>query len=70
MEIGLTDNMIARQDFVDNEVFDIIRKLNPSDSDIEWSIEKIALVRDSIMSVLVNDIGCCSENDFYPFLEC
>ncbi len=70
MENGLTDIMIERQDFVDCEIFEIIRKLNPSAKEIQWDIEKMGKVRDTIKTVLVDDLKCCSEFDFYPYLDC
>jgi len=40
-ENGLTQQQLARQDFVDNTIFSLIRSVNPSNKEIEWDIEMI-----------------------------
>ena len=51
MKDELTLNQIKRQDFVDNEIFDLIKRLNPTDEDIfEWDIDYISRIRDIIFS--------------------
>ncbi len=37
----LTNKQIKRQDFVDNRIFELIQKLNPSQIEINWDIEII-----------------------------
>ena len=44
----LTDKQIDRQDFVDNAVYQLIQKVNPTDIFIEWDIEVIGEIRDVI----------------------
>jgi len=33
-----SDDQINRQDFVDNAIYDLVKRLNPSKSEIEWDI--------------------------------
>ena len=64
----LTDQQIARQDFVDNAIYDLINELIPSDKEMEWDIEVIGEVRDVIQAMLVGR-GICTEQEFYPYIE-
>jgi len=61
----LRKKQIKRQDFVDNEVFELIQRLAPS-AKIKWDIEMIGDVRDSIQAQLVDNQKLMSESDFYP----
>ena len=42
----LTKRKIVRQDFVDNQIFELINNLLPSSKQREWNIELIASIRD------------------------
>ncbi len=64
----LTNKQIKRQDFVDNRIFELIQKLNPSQIEINWDIEIIGGVRDCIQNLLEEKLAV-SEEDFYPFLK-
>ncbi len=64
----LTDQQIARQDFVDNAIYDLINELIPSDKEMEWNIEVISEVRDAIQTMLVGRC-ICTEQEFYPYIE-
>lgn len=64
----LTEKQIRRQDFVDNEVFELIQRLAPS-AKIKWDIEMIGNVRDSILIQLVDKQKLMSESKFYPYLK-
>ena len=64
----LTKQQIERQDFVDNSIFELINELIPSDKEMDWDIEAIGEIRDSIQSQLVSR-GFCSEQEFYPYIE-
>ena len=64
----LTKKQIRRQDFVDNEVFELIHRLAPSVK-IKWNIEMIGNVRDSIRIQLVDKRKLMSESRFYPYLK-
>lgn len=64
----LTDQQIARQDLVDNAIFDLINELIPSYKEMEWDINVIGEVRDAIQAQLVEH-GFCTEQEFYPYIE-
>lgn len=64
----LTDQQIARQDFVDNAIHNLINDLIPSDKEMEWDIESIGEVRDAIQAQLV-ERGFCTEQELYPYIE-
>ena len=61
-----TPRNIARQDFVDNKVFELINELLPRHKKINWDIEVIAQVRDEIYSSVSAKVGGLSERKFYP----
>jgi hypothetical protein len=65
----LTKHQIYRQDFVDNAIFDLIQKVNPSGKEIEWNIEMIGDVRDVIQEWAVDKLEIITEQDFYPYFE-
>ncbi len=64
----LSKQQIKRQDFVDNEIFELIQKLIPASKKLEWDIEMISAVRDVIQK-RVTDRKIMSEKSFYPFLK-
>ena len=35
---GFTEDQIKRQDFVDNQIYDLVKQLIPSTREIEWNI--------------------------------
>ena len=49
-----TKDQITRQVFVDNEIYDLVKRLIPSTREIDWDIEMIADIRDTIQHWLVN----------------
>ena len=61
----LTNEQIEWQDFVDNSTFELINKLIPNDEQIDWNIESILTIRDTICKVLVEK-SICTEQEFYP----
>ena len=61
-----TRKELDRQDFVDNEIFELIQKLLPPSKKIEWDIEAIGTVRDIIRKQTVNKQKLISEIKFYP----
>ena len=63
----LTGQQIERQDFVDNAIFNLINELIPSGKEMEWDIDSIGEIRDSIQSQLVEK-GFCTEKEFYPYI--
>ncbi len=64
----LTKKQIKRQDFVDNEIFEMIQRLMPS-AKIKWDIEMIANVRESIQIQLGDKQKLMNETRFYPYLK-
>jgi hypothetical protein len=65
----LTELQIERQDFVDNEIQNLINRLNPSNKAIDWNIEYISRIRDTIKDLFTQELSLCDENTFYPFLQ-
>jgi len=64
----MTDKEIARQDFVDNSIFDLIREINPTSKTVDWDIDFIGEVRDVITKHFLN-LKICTEQEFYPFVN-
>ncbi len=60
------DKQIKRQDFVDNQIYDLVKRLNPSRSEIEWDIEMIGDIRDTIQHWLIDKYKIVDELEFYP----
>lgn len=65
MTVEMNDEQIKRQDFVDNAVFELIQRINPTGRQISWDIEMIGNIRDSVISELQNKLGI-SEFEIYP----
>jgi len=62
----LTGDQIKRQDFVDNQIYDLVKRLIPSKKEIEWDIEMIGDIRDTIQHWLVDRHKIADELEFYP----
>lgn len=65
----LTNLEISRQDYVDSVIFNLIQSLNPTKQSIEWDIEMIGDIRDTIEDWIVAKMNICTEKDFYPYIE-
>ena len=65
----LTKRQINRQDFVDNQIFELIQKLLPPSKQIDWNVEVIGAVRDTIREQIVDKQKIVSEEKFYPYLK-
>ena len=63
---NFTKDQIKRQDFVDNEIYDLVRRLIPSRREIKWNIEMIGDIRDTIQHWLVDQYKIVDEFEFYP----
>ena len=63
---NFTEDQINRQDFVDNQIYDLVKRLIPSTKEIEWNIEIIADIRDTIQHWLVDKYKVVDELKFYP----
>ncbi len=62
----LTKQQIGRQDFVDNQIFELMQRLIPQSKQIDWDIEAIGAVRDVIRDCIINNQKLMSEAEFYP----
>lgn len=62
---SLSDDQIKRQDFVDNQIYDLVKRLNPSKREIEWDIQMIGDIRDIIQHWL-DRYKIVDEMEFYP----
>jgi hypothetical protein len=62
----LTKDQIKRQDFVDNQIHDLVKRLNPSTREIEWNIEMIGDIRDTIQHWFFDQYKIVDELEFYP----
>lgn len=64
----LDESQIAIQDFVDNAIYELIQRLNPSQKAIDWDIEMIADIREKIRYWLVERYNLTDEKTFYPYI--
>lgn len=64
----LTNEQIARQDFVDNSIFELLQSLNPSSQEIDWDTETMGTVRDCITQLLAEKLKITDEMSFYPYI--
>lgn len=64
----LTKQQIRRQDFVDNQIFELIQTLLPLSKKIDWDIETIGAVRNAVGAQIM-DKKLMSEMQFYPYLK-
>jgi hypothetical protein len=51
---------------VDNQIYDLVRRLIPSKREIDWDIEMIGDIRDTIQHWLVDKYEIVDELEFYP----
>jgi|ERR1700722_19801912 len=68
----LTRQQLSRQDHVDNAIHELINAVNPTHLNkhpIAYDIELIGKVRDALQDIFVNDLGACTAQEFYPFIE-
>ena len=63
---NFTEDQIKRQDFVDNQIYDLVKRLIPASIEIEWDIEMIGDIRDTIQHWLVDRYKVVDELEFYP----
>lgn len=64
----LSDSHLARQDFVDNSIYNLVCDLNPSQQKVEWNIELIGGIRDLIGHWFVRRLAISDEMAFYPYI--
>ena len=65
----LTQQQIDRQDFIDNQIFDLFNNLLPPQKQIKWNIELIGNIRDVFKQEIVDRLKIADENTFYPYIE-
>lgn len=65
----LTPEQLSRQDRVDGAIFKMLQTINPTSQRIEWDIEMIGDIRDTVEDWIVSKLRLCSEHEFYPFIE-
>ena len=63
---NFTEDQLKRQDFVDNQIYDLVKRLIPSKRAIEWAIEMIGDIRYTIQHWLVDRYKIVGELEFYP----
>jgi len=63
---NFTEDQLKRQDFVDNQIYDLVKRLTPASIEIEWDIEMIGDIRDTIQHWLVDRYKIVEELKFYP----
>jgi hypothetical protein len=49
-----------------NEIIDLVKRLIPSTREIEWNVEMIGDIRDTIQHWLVDKYKIVHELEFYP----
>lgn len=64
----LTPEQIARQDAVDNAIFEMIKKVHPVGVEILWDVELIGPIRDRVESLFVDDLQLVDRKSFYPYV--
>lgn len=62
----LSKEQIERQNFVDNQIFELTKKLIPNNKEIVWNIDLIGNIRDVVQEQLID---ICSAQEFYPYLS-
>jgi len=67
MKQKITFTQFERQDFVDNACFNLLKEL--SGKDLEWDINLISQVRDSVQDILVDQLKIMDAIEFYPYIE-
>lgn len=65
----LTKQQIERQDFVDNQIFELMQKLIPPSKQIDWDIEAIGVIRETIRVEFIEKTGVMDEKSFYPYIK-
>lgn len=67
--MNLTKKQLARQDFVDNKIFELMQELAPNKKKLKWDIDAIGSIREMVRKYLVNEKKLSSDMKFYPFLR-
>lgn len=65
----LTDEQIARQDYIENEVYELIQRLNPTTKPVKRDMQMISDILDTVEHWFVNRLYLCSARNFYPYID-
>ena len=63
-----TNAEIEHIDFVHNEIHDLINRLNPKGTEVEWDMEVIGQISDIIEEYFVSK-KICTDMEFCPYRE-
>jgi hypothetical protein len=63
---NFSEEELKRQDFVDNQIYDLVKRLIPTSREIEWDIEMIGDIRDTIQHWLVDRYKIFDKLEFCP----
>ena len=61
-------NAEIEHNFVHNEIHDLINRLNPKGTEVEWDMEVIGQISDIIEEHFVSK-KICTDMEFYPYRE-
>lgn len=64
----MTKKEIKQQDYIDNEIIKLLRKLTPINKNLKWDIEMIAAVRDEIENLCIKR-KLFTKKQFYPYIK-
>ncbi len=62
----LTKKEFERQDFVDNQIYELMQTLIPSNVSLRWNIEEIGAIRDVLEGQIVDEHKVMDRAEFYP----
>ncbi len=65
----LTKVQLARQDYVNGLIYETILASHTCADGLDWNIEMIGEVRDTIRIWLVERLGLVDEMRFFPYIE-
>jgi len=66
----LNEKQINRQDYVDNVIYTLINDVNICETEIDWDIELIADIRETIRVYFEAKLSKFDEMKFYPYCDC
>jgi DNA polymerase sigma len=64
--MAYSNHDIEQMDLVDNQIFELIQQLNPTEKEIDWDIGHISKIREALIQIYVHDLQICTEEEFYP----
>jgi hypothetical protein len=66
MQAPMLDKQIARREFVDNAIYELLVTAGPPKILIGWDNCQIKVIRDAIQTVLCANYGVMTAQEFYP----